>query len=56
MIWPLGMFVPWMSEPLLKAEPALGFRGAKQGILTAVLAALVAWMLFRTGTKANTHA
>jgi len=50
-IWPLTMVIPWVFEPLFKALPALGVYGVKQGILAAVLVALVAWVIMPRYTR-----
>lgn len=50
-IWPLTMIVPWVFDPLFKAVPALGAYGVKQGILAAVLVALVAWVIMPRYTR-----
>lgn len=50
-IWPLTMVVPWAFEPLFTEVPALGVYGVKQGVLAAVLVALVAWVIMPRYTR-----
>ncbi len=47
----LGDLAADVFEPLFKAVPALGVYGVKQGILAAVLVALVAWVIMPRYTR-----
>jgi uncharacterized protein len=44
-IWPLTMFVPPLFNPLFAAVPALGTWGIRQGIIAAVMVALVVFVV-----------
>lgn len=44
-IWPLTLLVPWLLEPLFDAVPWLGLSGLRQGVVAAVVVALVVFVV-----------
>ena len=44
-IWPLTLLVPWLLDPLFAAVPWLGLYGFRQGVVAAVVVALVVFVV-----------
>lgn len=44
-IWPLTLLVPWLLDPLFTAVPWLGLYGFRQGVVAAVVVALVVFVV-----------
>ena len=44
-IWPLTIVVPWLLAPVFAAVPWLGTGGVRQGVVAALVVALVVYVV-----------